>query len=154
MVSVFVLAVLVTVAVLFPRPVAELANPYRVPDELVSTWVVVDVSIALIRYLGSWGFGLFTLLGASLALLPLLDRGPERRLRRRPVIAVLSLTFVVGFVAAWVAGRSLRSVPPTIRPSQELIEDRVAPAVPTSPDLPAGNPAGRRDDVSPGDQSP
>lgn len=123
-VAVLVLAVTISLAALFPRPIAEPADPYTVPRELVSTWVVVDVSLALIRYLGPWGFALFTALGVGLVLLPLFDRTPERSLRRRPAAAALGLIFFVGYVALWIAGRQLRSVPPTERPVSGMEEER------------------------------
>jgi quinol-cytochrome oxidoreductase complex cytochrome b subunit len=106
------LAVAFSLAALFPRPVGDPADPFVLPDQLVSTWIVVDVSLALIRYLGVWGFSLFTLLGISMALLPLFDRRPEARLRRRPVVLALGLLFFGGFLVAWIAGRQLRSLPP------------------------------------------
>lgn len=107
------LAVALTLAILFPRVLADPADPYAVPDVLVSTWVPVDVSLALIRLAGTWGFVLFTLLGVSLVLVPLLDRGPARQLRKRPVVAVLGLAFFVGYVALWIAGRAIGSVAPS-----------------------------------------
>jgi quinol-cytochrome oxidoreductase complex cytochrome b subunit len=55
-VTVLVLALTVSLAVLFPRPIGAPADPSTVPDELVSTWVPVDVSLALLRFLGIWGF--------------------------------------------------------------------------------------------------
>lgn len=89
--------------------------------------MVVDVSRALVHYLGRWGFALFTLLGLGLALLPLVDRGPERELRRRPVAAAIGLIFFLGFLGFWMAGRGLRTVPtapPAVEPPAA-----VAPAV-------------------------
>jgi quinol-cytochrome oxidoreductase complex cytochrome b subunit len=121
MVTVLVLAVLTTLAALFPRPVGDLADPYTIPDELVSTWVPVDVSLALVRFLGAWGFTLFTLFALVLALLPLFDRRLERRPRQRPVATTLGLAFLVAFALAWFVGRRLRSVPPTTRPQPEII---------------------------------
>ncbi len=115
--SVMVLAVLMTVAAVFPRPVGVPADPSTIPEQLVSTWVPVDVSLALLRLAGPWGFVLFTLLGAALAVLPLFDRRPERRLRDRPMATALGVVFFVGFVAAWLAGRQIRSLPPTDRSS-------------------------------------
>jgi quinol-cytochrome oxidoreductase complex cytochrome b subunit len=120
-VTVFVLAVLTTLAALFPKPIGSLADPYTVPDSLVSTWVPVDVSLALIRFLGSWGFTLFTLLAVVLALLPLFDRSPERRPRQRPVATTLGLIFFLAFLASWLVGRRIRSIPPSARPQPQLI---------------------------------
>jgi quinol-cytochrome oxidoreductase complex cytochrome b subunit len=125
-VAVLTLAVAITLAVLFPRVLADPADPYALPDELVSTWVPVDVSLALIRLAGPWGFALFTLLGVSLVLIPLLDRGPERRLRRRPIVATLGLTFFVGYLALWIAGRAIGSVPPSASLG-EAVEERAVP---------------------------
>lgn len=112
MVSVVVLAVAISLAALYPRPIGDPAAPFQLPRQLVSTWIVVDVSLALIRYFGTWGFVLFTVLGLTLALLPLFDRRPERHLRRRPVATAIGLVFFLGFVGAWAAGRHVRSLPP------------------------------------------
>ena len=123
--TVVVLALLVSLAALFPRPVGDLADPYTLPESLVSTWVPVDVSLALVRFLGAWGFTLFTLLALTLALLPLFDREPERRPRQRPVATTLGLIFLIAFAVAWLVGRQLRSVPPTTRPQPELVGEHV-----------------------------
>jgi quinol-cytochrome oxidoreductase complex cytochrome b subunit len=127
MVVLLVLGVTLTVVLLFPRPIGEPANPYELPTELVSTWVPVDVSLGLIRYLGIWGFVLFSALGLSMALVPLFDRHPEYSLRRRPVVAALGLTFFGGFVIAWIAGWQLRSLPPSESLLREVSEERVLP---------------------------
>jgi len=111
MVAVLTCTVVITAAALWPRPIADPANPAKLPDAVRSTWVVVDVSRALTHYLGAWGFVGFTLVALGLAFLPLFDRGPERDLRRRPAVATLGLVFFVGFVAAWIAGRQLRNAP-------------------------------------------
>ncbi|UCD23078.1 MAG: cytochrome b N-terminal domain-containing protein [Gemmatimonadota bacterium] len=126
-VAVLTLAIAITLAILFPRPVGDPANPYVLPDELVSTWVPVDVSLALIRLTGLWGFAAFSILGLSLVLLPIFDRRPERGLRQRPVAVALGLIFYVGFVAAWIAGQQIRSVPPTARPQPEVIGEGAEP---------------------------
>jgi quinol-cytochrome oxidoreductase complex cytochrome b subunit len=124
-VGTLVLAVTFSLAALFPRPVGDPANPFQLPGEIVSSWVVVDVSLALIRYLGVWGLSLFTLLGIVLMLLPLFDRKPERRLRRRPVALVLGLLYFGGFVIAWLAGRQLTSVQPTVDLREGSVQERV-----------------------------
>ena len=147
-VAVIGIAVVVSLAALYPRPVGDIANPYAIPDELVSTWVVVDVSLALIRFLGAWGLGLFTLLGLALVLLPLFDRGPERRLRQRPLVAALGVIFFVGFIAAWLAGRQIRSVPPSAATMPGLLEQEDRPPVPGLP-IPAIGPTPLRPGAPP-----
>jgi quinol-cytochrome oxidoreductase complex cytochrome b subunit len=121
-VAALVLAVTITVAILYPRPVGDPATPYQVPSELVSTWAPVDVTLALIRYLGPWGLAGFWLLGVGLAVLPLFDRRPERRVRRRPVVAILGVVFFVGLGSAWLVGRRVGSLPPTVTPELEALE--------------------------------
>ncbi len=112
-VSALVLAVLFTFAILFPRPLSDPANPYVLPDGLDTFWVPVDVSLALIRYLGAWGFILFTLFAIGMAVLPLFDRRPERRPRQRPVAVGLGLAFLIVYALAWLIGRQIHSVPPS-----------------------------------------
>jgi quinol-cytochrome oxidoreductase complex cytochrome b subunit len=112
MVAVLTCAIVVSAAALWPRPIADPANPAKLPEAMRSTWVVVDVSRALTHYLGAWGFVGFTLVALGLAFVPLFDRGPERDLKRRPAVATLGFVFFVGFLAAWIAGRQLRSAPP------------------------------------------
>jgi quinol-cytochrome oxidoreductase complex cytochrome b subunit len=116
MVGATVCAVVITLSALWPRPVGDPANPAAVPREILSTWVVVDVSRGLTHYLGMWGFSAFTLLGLGLALVPLFDRGPERALRRRPRVAALGIAFYVVFLLAWIAGRGLHGVAPSAAP--------------------------------------
>lgn len=111
-VAVLVLTVTATAAILWPRQIADAANPSQPPGTLLTSWIVADVSRALTHYLGAWGLGLFLLVGLGLALLPLFDRAPERRLRRRPVVAALGAAFYLGFLVAWLAGRQLRNMPP------------------------------------------
>jgi quinol-cytochrome oxidoreductase complex cytochrome b subunit len=109
MVAVVTAALVITAAVLWPRPVGDPADPARFPESIRSTWIVVDVSRALTHYLGVWGFLGFTLLALSLVFVPLFDRGGERSLRRRPVVATIGILFFALFVAAWMVGRGLHS---------------------------------------------
>jgi len=137
MVAAVVIAIAVSTAVLWPRPISEPADPSTVPETLRSTWVVVHVSRALIYYTGPFGFTAFSLLGLALALLPLFDRGPERSLRRRPAVAALGVLFFAGFAVAWAAGRQLRSVPPTLGPAQREAPAAVGAPIPRlGPDAP------------------
>ncbi len=150
-VAVLTLAVALTLAILFPRPVGEPANPYVLPNELVSTWAPVDVSLALIRFTGIWGLALFSLLGVGLILLPVFDRRPERGLRQRPVAVALGTVFFVGFLAAWLAGRQIRSVPPSERPQPEVVGEQAEqlqelplPDLGPTPPVPNPEDSGRR----------
>lgn len=127
--GVLVLAVVMTLAILSPRPVGVPARPGEVPESLISSWIVVDVSRALVFYLGRWGFLLFSLLGVALALLPLFDRGPERDIRRRPVAAAIGLTFFLGFLALWFVGRTLDP----LSPQAEVGSPSAVPAPTASP---------------------
>jgi quinol-cytochrome oxidoreductase complex cytochrome b subunit len=137
-ISVVVLAVAISLAALFPRPLGEIANPDAPPAELVSSWVVVDVSLAIIRYLGVWGLALFTLVAVSLALLPLFDRSPESRLSRRPLALTLGVLFIVGTIVAWLVGHRLHPLPPDAVPS--AVEQSAAGEAPDVP-IPAIGPA-------------
>ncbi len=129
-VGVLVLAVTFSLAALFPRPVGDPANPFELPSEIVSSWVVVDVSLALIRYLGVWGFWMFTALGIVLMALPLFDRSPELRLRRRPVALALGILFFGGFLILWMAGRQLTSVEPGVDLRPGDVREEVQPRSP------------------------
>jgi quinol-cytochrome oxidoreductase complex cytochrome b subunit len=51
-VGVWVLAVTFSAAALFPRPVGDPANPFVIPETIVSSWIVVDVSLAC--WASSW----------------------------------------------------------------------------------------------------
>ncbi len=137
MLGVLVLALAITLAILSPRPVGVAAHPGELPDVLISSWIVVDVSRALAFYLGSWGFALFTLLGLALALLPLFDRGPARDLKQRPVAAAIGLTFFLSFLALWIVGRTLRTIPPDASVANPPAAEASVPAVPAATDTSA-----------------
>jgi quinol-cytochrome oxidoreductase complex cytochrome b subunit len=136
-VGVLVLTLVITAAALYPREVSAPANPAQPPESLRSTWIVADVSRALFYYLGAWGFIGFLLLGMVLVFLPLFDRSPERRIRKRPVMAALGVVFFLGFAVAWAAGWQLRSVP--VATSGEL-QPVIQPLTPPGPTLPRFTP--------------
>lgn len=130
MVAVVVCALVISLAALFPRPVGVPANPAKVPEAIRSTWVVVDVSRAIAHYLGVWGFAGFSLLALGLAFVPLFDRRPERSLRRRPVVATIGVVFFLVLLVAWIAGRNLRSTPPSALGRQAVEQSPLVPAAP------------------------
>ncbi len=138
-VGVLTIAAVITLALVYPRQVADPASASSPPGMLRSTWVVADVSRALFYYAGGWGFAAFLLLGLALVLLPLFDRGPERSLRRRPLIATLGVVFFAAFLVAWGAGWRLRSVPVATTGELAPFEEpttpppRVPRATPTTP---------------------
>ena len=131
-VGVLVLAITFSLAALYSRPVGDPASGFQLPERIVSSWIVVDVSLALIRYLGVWGFVLFSLLGIALVLLPLFDRRPERQLRKRPLAVILGLLFFGGFLLMWGMGRQLRSVQPGVDLHPGDVPTAETPAQPVS----------------------
>ena len=130
-VGTLVLAVTFSLAALFPRPIGDPADPFALPSEIISSWVVVDVSLALIRYLGAWGFWLFTALGVVLMMLPLFDRKPELRLSKRPVATALGVVYFGGFIILWLAGRQLTSVQPGVDLRSGDPQEQVEPLRPS-----------------------
>jgi ubiquinol-cytochrome c reductase cytochrome b subunit len=131
-VSALVLAIAISLAALFPRPVGDPATPFELPGELVSTWIVVDVSLGLIRHLGVWGFVSFSALGLLLVLLPLVDRSSAVRFRKRPAAAAIGLAFFLGFLVFWALGSRVDSVAPSAGVESRILEERAVPAPPSS----------------------
>lgn len=129
-VSVFVLAIVGSLAALFPRPVGDPATPFHAPDEMVSTWVLVDVTVALLRFIGPAGVLLALLLVTAVALVPLFDRKTETDLKRRPFVAILGLLLFGGFILAWVVGHQVGAQVDEATIPQELLEERAVPPMP------------------------
>jgi len=131
-ISVLVLAGAISLSVLFPRPMGDPASPFDVPAELVSSWVVVRVSLGLIRTLGAWGFIGFSTLGLLLVVLPLVDRDPEKGLRRKPFALGVGILFFLGFLAFWAIGSRATSVPAEAQIESRILEERAIPQPPDS----------------------
>jgi quinol-cytochrome oxidoreductase complex cytochrome b subunit len=129
-VSVFLIAIVGSLAALFPRPVGDPATAFYPPDEMVSTWIPVDVTRAIIEYLGSFGLVLTVLVALAVIFLPLFDRKPTTALRKRPVVTVLAILMLVGFLVAWAVGHSITRPAHATGASQELIEERAVPPIP------------------------
>ena len=150
-VSVVLLAIVGTLAVFFPRPIAAPADPFLVPEELVSTWVIVDVAAAVLVVLGRFGALAILVLLVALALVPLFDRTPTKEIRRRPIIAVLGVLLFGGFLVAWAIGHRVQLTPSEGIVPLEVLEERVVPG----PDAPTGvtpaeTPSGGESDTSGG----
>jgi len=132
MVSALVLAIAISLAALFPRPIGDPATPFELPDRLLSTWIVVDVSLGLIRYLGVWGFVGFSALGILLVVVPLVDRRSAVRFRKRPVAAAIGVAFFLGFLVFWVLGSRVDSVAPSSAVESRILQERAVPTPPPS----------------------
>jgi hypothetical protein len=127
-----------TAAIMFPRPHAEIANPYVVPSDLEVTWAPASIGLAVVRHLGHWGVIAFLAVGLGFAMLPLFDRGPERRITRKPVALLLGFALVAALAWAWIAGSRIDTVAPDAAPA---VEGSASPATgdagetqPTSPE--------------------
>ena len=139
--AVAVIALVITFAVIWPRPVGDPATPYTVPTELVTTWAPVNVALATVRYLGPWGVAGFVVLGIALVFLPVFDRDPNRRLRRQPVVLALGMVLFVSLVGGWLVGRQIHSVNPAIAPTVQTPGEVGAPIPNLSPTDTAETPA-------------
>jgi quinol-cytochrome oxidoreductase complex cytochrome b subunit len=129
-ISALVLAISISLAALFPRPMGDPASPFDVPSELVSSWVVVDVSLGLIRTLGAWGFVAFSALGLLLVILPLVDRDSGKELRRKPFVLGVGILFFLGFLAFWAVGRQETTVPAGAAIESRILDERAVPRPP------------------------
>lgn len=143
-VSALVIASAISMAALFPRPLGNPASPFEVPGELVSSWIVVDVSLGLIRSLGVWGFVGFSALGLLLVILPLVDRDEETDLRRKPLVLGVGLLFFLGFLAFWAVGTRMDSVPLGAEIETRILEERVIPTPPGPETAPGGEAEARQ----------
>jgi quinol-cytochrome oxidoreductase complex cytochrome b subunit len=126
-VSTLVIAVTISLAALYPRPLGDPASPFDVPAELISSWIVVDVSLGLIRTMGVWGFAGFSALGLLLVILPLVDRDTDTDLRRKPIALGVGLLFFLGFLTFWAVGRQVDSVADGAEIEMRILEERVIP---------------------------
>jgi len=133
-VSVTLIAIVGSLAALFPRPVGDPATAFYPPDEMVSTWILVDVTRGILTFLGPLGMAMAVLLALAIVFLPLFDRRPETELRKRPVVAVLGALLLVGFLLAWAVGHSITEPIHVTRTSADAIEERAVPPMP-APDL-------------------
>ncbi len=96
-----VLGILLTLAVLYPFPLHEEANPFQTPEGIKPEWYLI-YSYQFLKYvpkmIGLVSMGLFVVL---LFLIPFLDRSPHRRPAQRKAatslgVAVLFLALVLG----------------------------------------------------------
>lgn len=92
-----VIGVLFTLAILYPFPLHEEANPFQTPEGIKPEWYLI-YSYQFLKYvpkvIGLVSMGLFVIL---LFLIPFLDKSPHRHPRKRKLVT--SLGVVVLFLA-------------------------------------------------------
>ncbi len=99
-VAVLLLAVLVTLAVVYPWEIGEPANPLETPPHIKPEWYFLP-SYQLLKYFeGTYG-ALMGIIGCSvpfvlLLLWPFLDRGKERHPKKRPLAVGFGLFGLLG----------------------------------------------------------
>ncbi len=98
------LAVVLTLAVFYPRPFAAPADPFTLPERLPALGLPAAILIGAGRLPGGFGFIALPLLVGALAVLPLAVRTKEEALSRRPVAMGLSLLFLILLLVSLVAG--------------------------------------------------
>jgi len=136
------LAVLISLAVLFPRDFGPPADPGVPPGAMPASWVAVLPWRGLALYLGALGPVLLVVLGLAALVLPLVDRSAERDLRRRPAALALAAVGVGGLLLAAGAGFMAADEPVQVRVVGEAAVTPFggagSPAVPAAPDTTTG----------------
>jgi quinol-cytochrome oxidoreductase complex cytochrome b subunit len=114
-------ALLVTAATFWPWHLGEPADQFSTPEGIKPEWYFLPVYQFLkyfddnlysaLPFLDSWGvqpdfLGVMTInfIAGILFLLPVLDRGKERKITRRPLFALLAFVFLVGVVGMGILG--------------------------------------------------
>jgi len=99
-----VLAALVVLASLFPAGLEEEANPLKTPAHVKPEWYFLAVYELLKHVPRILGVLAPVVALVVLAMWPLLDRNPEVRPRRRPLVIALGIIVIVGIVGLTVRG--------------------------------------------------
>ncbi len=123
--SVLVLAIVFSLASLFPRPFAPLADPAVPPETIVPTWGLVSVSLTAIKYLGAWGLPLAGLVGLTMILLPLTDRNPDLRPGKRVGSLLIAFGLLAMFMVFWAAGSGEQALVDIARPPEVVDSSEV-----------------------------
>jgi len=101
----FLLAILVVMASIWPAGLEEEANPLVTPEHTKPEWYFLGV-YELLKHIPIKVVGILTpivFLGI-IALLPFLDRNPEVRARKRPVAIALGILTIVVFIGLTIWG--------------------------------------------------
>jgi quinol-cytochrome oxidoreductase complex cytochrome b subunit len=124
-VSMLVFGVVFSLASLFPRPFAPMADVSNAPVTVLPTWWLVNVSFAAIRFLGGWGLPLAGLVGLGLFLLPVLDRNPDIRPSRRIGALLAGAGLLLVLLTFWAIGSGGQVLADISRPVDAAEADAV-----------------------------
>jgi len=100
------LGLVLTLAMLWPRPFGPLADPFNPPQTLPVLGIPATILIGAGRLWGGYGLHALLFLFFLLLVLPLVHRSDERSLHRRPVAATITFLLVVLLAISLVAGWS------------------------------------------------
>ncbi|MFQ6031415.1 MAG: hypothetical protein ACE5K2_00720 [Candidatus Zixiibacteriota bacterium] len=99
-----VIGILLTLAILYPFPLHEKANPFQTPEGIKPEWYLM-YSYQFLKYVpkavGLLSMGLFVLL---LFLVPFLDKTPHRRPKKRKLATSLGVAVVFLALALGILG--------------------------------------------------
>jgi ubiquinol-cytochrome c reductase cytochrome b subunit len=108
------IAVLLTLVMFFPAPMEPPADPFETPEHIKPEWYFLAAYQSLklaefTSFLGPWAPKLMGILAQGvgmmlLVLLPFLDRGPERRWRKRPVVISIGVLTIITLAALTIWG--------------------------------------------------
>ncbi len=109
------IAVLLTLVMFFPAPMEPPADPFETPEHIKPEWYFLAAYQSLkvaefTSFLGPWAPKLMGILAQGvgmmfLVLLPFLDRGPERRWRKRPVVIGIGVLTIISLVVLTLWGK-------------------------------------------------
>ena len=109
------MAVLLALVMFFPAPMEPPADPFETPEHIKPEWYFLAAYQSLkvaefTSFLGPWAPKLMGILAQGvgmmfLVLLPFLDRGPERRWRKRPVVIGIGVLTIISLVVLTLWGK-------------------------------------------------
>jgi quinol-cytochrome oxidoreductase complex cytochrome b subunit len=100
------LGVVMTLAMLWPRPFGPVADPFAPPASLPVLGFPATVLIGAGQLWGGFGLHALLFLFILLLILPLVHRSDERSLLQRPVAASVTILLILLLVISWAVGFS------------------------------------------------
>ena len=109
-----ILALISILAVFFPAPMEEKADPFITPLNIKPEWYFLAGYMSLtfaekLAFIGAWAPKVIGVLAQGLVVLflfvfPFFDKNPDRNPRKRPIAMTLGAIFVLGFVLLTILG--------------------------------------------------